>query len=190
MLDIVHNWDLQLFELIHTTMTHPWADAFFFWITDLHKTPYFGFVIVPLVVFLFVFKYRLNGVYLFLILLLALGSNDFIGGKLKRLVDRDRPFSNEVIATNQKSPAAGRSFPSNHASNMFVLATYTGQLIPAVKLPLYLIAGSVAYSRVYNGVHYPSDIFAGSLLGYIWGLLFSKLGRKLLDRLQKRKKIE
>lgn len=187
MLETLHKWDLQLFHLIHNEMTHSWADSFFVWVTDLHKTPYFAAIIIPFVIFLFVRFYRLNGVYLFLLLLVAIGINDFTGGRLKRYFDRDRPFQNEIVESLQKSPAGGRSFPSNHASNMFTFATYTAQFIPGAKIPLYLIAGTVSYSRVYNGVHYPSDVFVGSILGYIWGLLFSKLGKKLLSYLQKRK---
>jgi undecaprenyl-diphosphatase len=189
-LDFLINIDYWFLNQINSVWTHPALDVFFVWITDLHKTTYFKIVVVPLVLFLFIRKYKREGVTLFLILLLCLGSNDFIGGRVKHMFDRTRPMLNESVDVLQRSNAGGFSFYSNHSANMFALATYTSHFIPVIKIPLYSLASLVAYSRVYNGVHYPSDIFAGSLFGYIWGLLFSKLASRLITYLKNRKSAE
>jgi undecaprenyl-diphosphatase len=59
------------------------------------------------------------------------------------------------------------SFPSAHATTGFAAARSYGALIPAA--PLYAAAGALSASRVYLGVHYPSDIAAGAMLGTLLG---------------------
>lgn len=187
MSDFLLNIDYWLLNQINGVFTHPILDVFFFWITDLHKILYFKILFIPLVVFLFIKKFRREGVTLFLILILSLATNDFIGGRIKRIVLRERPENNSAISVTKRSEAGSYSFYSNHAANMFNFATYTAQFIPQIKIPLYGLASLVAYSRVYNGVHYPSDIFTGGLIGYLWGLFFSGLAKKLLGFLKSRK---
>lgn len=179
--------DYWLFLQINTVWTHSALDGFFFWITDLHKTLYFKLITIPLFIFLFIKKFKREGLSLFLMLLLTLGLNDFIGGKVKRFVERDRPEYNTAISTIKRSDAGSYSFYSNHAANMFAFATYVGQFLPQTRIPLYGIAGLVAYSRVYNGVHYPSDIFTGSIIGCFLGLLMSYFAKKMLSFLKRRR---
>jgi decaprenylphosphoryl-5-phosphoribose phosphatase len=80
---------------------------------------------------------------------------------IKLVVRRRRPILDglpPLIGT-----PTGLSFPSAHASSSFAAARAYGQLVPAG--PLYAVAGAMALSRVYLGVHYPSDVAAGALLG-------------------------
>jgi len=85
---------------------------------------------------------------------------------IKSLVKRRRPFiQNLQIVPVYK--ATEFSFPSGHTSSSFALATSLSIAYPKwyVIAPAMLWAGSVSYSRMYLGVHYPTDVAAGAALG-------------------------
>lgn len=65
------------------------------------------------------------------------------------------------------------SFPSNHALNNFAAAIFFYRLFPNLKWVLFISAALISISRVYLGLHYPSDIFGGAVIGLAFGYLFS-----------------
>jgi membrane-associated phospholipid phosphatase len=85
---------------------------------------------------------------------------------LKIIVQRDRPFATYPYII-KKSGGGGYSFPSGHTSAAFCSATSLSLLFPKwyVIAPAYLWAASVGYGRMYQGVHYPTDILAGAIVG-------------------------
>jgi undecaprenyl-diphosphatase len=99
-------------------------------------------------------------------------SADMLALGLKLLGGRDRPF----IADPEQDPLVGTSldlsFPSGHAATSFAGATLLAWYAPRLTVPLYALAALVAWSRVYVGVHYPLDIVAGALLGFVVATAF------------------
>lgn len=85
---------------------------------------------------------------------------------IKSSVNRERPFETypDIV---KKSDGGSPSFPSGHTSSVFATATSLSLNYPKwyVIAPSYLWAGAVGYSRMQLGVHYPSDVLAGALLG-------------------------
>lgn len=180
--------DQGLFKLINQVWIGAWADAFFPWVTDLYKTLPFQLIFYPLLFLVFVLNFKKVGILVFLLCIACLGSNDFLGTTLfKNTVERPRPFQNIELSTIQRAPARGFSFISNHASNTFAFATFATILMPQVAIPTFFIAAVVAYSRVYNGVHYPTDIFGGALFGIFMAFMFGTLTKKILAKIEKRK---
>jgi len=84
----------------------------------------------------------------------------------KRIVKRERPFDKYSFIV-KRSSGGGYSFPSGHTSAAFTTATSLSLLFPKwyVVVPAFLWAGSVGYARMYQGVHYPSDVLAGAFVG-------------------------
>jgi membrane-associated phospholipid phosphatase len=86
---------------------------------------------------------------------------------VKSIVRRRRPdrVAEEVPLARQVRMPSSTSFPSGHAAAAFAFATGVGHVLPSAGVPLRALAALVAYSRVHTGVHYPSDVLAGALLG-------------------------
>ena len=85
---------------------------------------------------------------------------------IKYSVNRKRPFVS-YPDIEKETPGGGPSFPSGHTSDAFALATTLSILHPKwyIIIPSFAWASAVGYSRMDLGVHYPSDVVAGSLLG-------------------------
>ncbi len=77
------------------------------------------------------------------------------------------------------------SFPSNHATNAFALAVFFAVSNRRLAIPLFLLAALVGYSRIYVGVHYPTDVLAGAVLGAMIGLAFGGCSKWLVRRRSK-----
>ena len=96
----------------------------------------------------------------------------------KVIVHRHRPYEHQL-----GPPTSSYSFPSGHAATSFACATVLSALAPRRRVPFFVLATLIALSRLYNGVHYPTDVVAGALLGVFVALLVmeaaSRTGRRL-----------
>jgi undecaprenyl-diphosphatase len=94
---------------------------------------------------------------------------------LKIMISRQRPFEiSEAIKYLSDNIPIENSFPSGHNTLAFFIAYFAinfFKLKPRFAATLYLLATSVAFSRVYLGAHFVSDVLAGMCLGLLWGRL-------------------
>ncbi len=98
---------------------------------------------------------------------IAIGFNIALTEGIKYSVRRKRPFQEYPDEIVMRTKADGFSFPSGHTSSAFATATALTLSTKKwyVAVPAYAYAGLVAYSRLRLGVHYPSDVLGGIIVG-------------------------
>jgi undecaprenyl-diphosphatase len=156
--------DQQVFRLVNGGWHPPWLDTL---ARGLSYPPLPGLWFAALAAVVIRLRGR-AGVRAVLLAGLAVGIADLVNAELlKPWFDRLRPcFAlpdvHLLVPRQPHSPA----FPSSHAVNSFAAAAVLASLGPGFARTCFLLAAMVAVSRVYLGVHYPSDILAGALLGF------------------------
>lgn len=170
----VQHLDENLLKAIHIGLANPILDS----ICMLIRNPYFW---SPLYLFLLIFMYRhfgKQGLIWCLFFFITFVFCDYISaGIIKPFVHRIRPCNDPSLSFTIREYikcGGGYSFPSSHASNHVGFAVY---IIFTLKkmykwiAPLAILwAASVCFAQMYAGVHYPSDIIGGAILGTSIGI--------------------
>ena len=170
MSDFFYQIDLSIFYFINHSLSNLVFDKFFVFITDV-KNWYITYLILY---FILIIKGGKRGRISALILIfLIVVSEQLSSVFLKNLFGRIRPCNVLDDVNLLVGCTDSFSFPSSHAVNNFAVAIFFGKLFPKYKWILISVASLIAFSRPYVGVHYPSDILGGAVIGWLLGILFS-----------------
>ncbi len=163
------DWELNFMRWANSWWSTSLLDHIIPWLTYLGSHVavilfiFFGFIITKqrrvLTSLLFLYGIQLAIVY-----------------SLKFLIRRERPFHVLEEMASKWSGGPGEildpSFPSAHAALSFMMATVLSHWFPRYRWGFYLAALFIGWTRIYLGLHYPTDILAGALLGYGVSKLF------------------
>jgi undecaprenyl-diphosphatase len=112
----------------------------------------------------------------------AVGLADAIVDLVKLAVPRHRPFEHQLGPSERT-----HSFPSGHAATACAGATMLAAYVPRWRAAFYALAVLIGLSRLYNGVHYPTDVIAGAVLGFAVATALLLLGAGRLPRRRARR---
>jgi undecaprenyl-diphosphatase len=162
----IYNIDKWLFHLLNTSIANSLFDAAMPYITSINNWWLVYFFLFGWLLWKGGMSGRICALTLIITILISDQLNSFI---IKEIFERLRPCANlEHVRLLVPCPG-GHSFPSSHATNNFAAAIVLSKYFPYYKWLYFSIAALIAFSRVYIGVHYPSDIIGGAFLGLIIG---------------------
>lgn len=153
-------FDDYFIELFNSRIKGPNLDRFMYRITDLGGALFITVFTLALVLF-----GSANNKKVGIEALLALCLSQIIVHSLKRLLSRERPYKIIEQLNTFGIDLSDYSFPSGHTTASFSLATTLALNMPKFTIFLLFLASIIAISRVYLGVHYPTDVAAGIILG-------------------------
>jgi undecaprenyl-diphosphatase len=179
MTDFFYTIDLSVFYFINHTLSTGFLDKFFAVITNVNNW-YIAYVILLGISF---FKGGKKGrIAVIGVIILILVTDQTSAHLLKEIIRRIRPCNALTDVITPLGCTGSYSFPSNHAFNNFAAAVFYYRLFPRLKWILFITASLIAISRVYLGLHYPSDILGGALLGVIFGYIFAEIALRLVKK--------
>ena len=179
----MYSIDLSILYFFNRTIACGALDTFFDAITNVH----YWFPIYVIAGIYLIYRFRWRGVWMVVGAILVVSAADSLGHRvLKPLVNRKRPCAQirveggvpATIVPWVRLPDGGRgdpSFPSNHALNNFAEAAFFFLIWPRKRNAwwLFIVAFLISLGRMYEGVHYPSDVLGGAVIGMAVGAIFA-----------------
>jgi len=170
-IELLQSFDSAVFHLLNGAIANPIFDVVMPVVTDLNRH-WYGWILFggSWLALMTVGGKAGRAAALLLIPLITL-SDQISSNYIKNIVMRPRPchlVGGVPVADHLRllvGCGGGFSFPSSHAVNNFAAATLISYFFPRHRISLFSAAGVVAFSRVSVGVHYPSDVIGGAMIG-------------------------
>lgn len=176
-IDTLVQYDQQLFLWLNG-MHAQWADTLMYWIT-------YKFTWVPMYLFLILLTIKTEGkksiAIIVTVIVAVIIADKITSGIMKPYFGRLRPCHEPSLAglVHEVTGCGGSfGFASSHASTSFAVAVVWFTLLKQKVQYIWIIlvwAALYSYSRVYVGVHYPGDILAGGMIGWLVALIFTNI---------------
>ena len=169
MLNFLNTIDTALFRFINGSLSNPTFDVMMPFLTDLNKQRTVLVFVAALLLWMIIRGKRNVRLAAILLIITIVISDQLSSSIVKYWFERPRPCRTLQDVHLLVSCGSGFSFPSSHAVNNFAGAILLAFFIPRGKWWFFGFATVIAFSRVYIGVHYPSDVIGGGVIGLICG---------------------
>lgn len=166
MVRYIANGDLKLLNILNGNIKCRLLDIIMPYITKLGGV-IFSVLFPLLLIIVGKENMRLIGIQSYISLTLS----QMVVQLLKKIVSRIRPYDIFKHINTFNIYLKDYSFPSGHTAASFSMGLIIALNLSSFMLPVMILAGMVGISRVYLGVHYPSDVFAGAILGSVSSLV-------------------
>lgn len=186
-MSLLYTVDRGLFLFFNRTLSNPVLDFAMPYITE---SDYWRIPILVVWLALMIFGGKKGRIVALLVIIIITLSDQVSSSVIKSWVRRVRPCFEVDGVRLLIRQSRSFSFPSSHASNMSAMATLFSVKYPGYKYIFISIAVLVAYSRMYVGVHYPSDILGGAVLGISCAVAVLFIERWFSNLLNRRKSVQ
>nr|WP_027872146.1 phosphatase PAP2 family protein [[Eubacterium] cellulosolvens] len=180
----VTNIDHAILVFIQNYLRFPFLDPVMKFLSFLGELGWFW---IALVLVLMLFKKTRKAGIVAAISLAIVFCLSWFG--IKPLVGRVRPYNDYADLIPLGYIPTDLSFPSGHTATAFAVVLVLQRMIPnKFSVPLIILATLISLSRLYNCVHYPTDVLCGFLLAYVISQLVCFVALRVLKRKKKEKK--
>jgi membrane-associated phospholipid phosphatase len=186
----MHKLDLSILYFFNRTIASGFLDG----VADVITNVKYWYAVYTIFGLFLIYRYKLRGVAIVIAAVILITATDSLAHYvLKPLVDRQRPCaiiaSGEHIVPWIRLPSGLRfdeSFPSQHALNNFAMGAFFVSIFKRNKWIhlLWFVALVISFGRLYQGLHYPSDVLGGTVIGISIGFLFAFLFNILERRIR------
>ena len=166
--EFLATFDATISEVI-VGYRNPFLTKYFLFVTNLGDT--LGYLIVfTVTIFLFyiILKSWKYLAQITLVMVLALSSNMI----LKQIINRARPVTEHLVTVKTLSYPSGHAMMAMAFYGFLIYLFFTLKMHKSIKVILIILCAililSIGISRIYLGVHYPSDVVGGFIAGFIW----------------------
>lgn len=182
---LLYSIDKAVFYFFNRAIANPFLDGFMPFVTD---AKHWTVPIALIYLYLILFGGKKGRITALLVVVILLFTDQIVNFVIKPLVGRERPcFTLEHVRLLIHQPHS-RSFPSSHAANMASMAALFAVQYRKYAAWFVSVALVIGVSRMYVGVHYPSDVAAGFAVGALFALAIVWIERRIENRLSEKRR--
>lgn len=175
------NFDLYLFNLINSLAgKYEWLDTLVVFLAENSE-----YILAVFLIMILIYNFKKYWKMVLEAIIVAGITRFIIAEIIRKIWFRPRPFVSHQVNQLINYNSLEASFPSGHACFYFALSTVIYFYNKRLGIAFYIFSLLIVFSRVFVGIHWPSDILVGAIIGVLMGIILNKLFKKHANRIIK-----